>query len=246
MPTKWSKNEVRITLEEPLVVTPSLARIPAREYETRLPPNGEARSAACFTLSLSPPTSFSLYLSLSHTHTQTHTLSLCRARRKLVQSYGRDLSGTRERPHTPHSPTSPNPYPSLHPLTPYVVRRTPNPETFFLLSFFFNTLSLELSDTKVYEPEIRALLGSASHLCEAIVLKRTRIPLSRSWSRATEETSLWRPLPFLPGGLAPLPPDPPPSTLNPQLNFKPQTLFLTLNPTPCTLTPRPSTLNSQP
>ena len=158
--------------------------------------------------------SISLYISLSHTN--THSLSLCRARRKLVQSYGRDLSGTRERPHTPHSPTSPNPYPSLHPLTPYVVRRTPNSETFFLLSFFFNTLSLELSDPKVYEPEIRALLGTASHLCEAIVLKRTRIPLSRSWSRATDETSLWRPLPFLPGGLAPLPPDPPPSTLNPQ------------------------------
>ena len=38
--------------------------------------------------------------------------------------------------------------------------------------------SLELSDTKVYGPEIRALLGTASHLCEAVVLKLT--PLFRS------------------------------------------------------------------
>ena len=31
--------------------------------------------------------------------------------------------------------------------------------------------SLELSDTKVYEPQIRALLGTASHFCEIVVLK---------------------------------------------------------------------------
>ena len=35
--------------------------------------------------------------------------------------------------------------------------------------FFFITLGLQLSDTKVYEPEIRALLGTASHFCEAVV-----------------------------------------------------------------------------
>jgi len=31
--------------------------------------------------------------------------------------------------------------------------------------------SLELSDTQVYEPLIRALLGTASHFCEVVVLK---------------------------------------------------------------------------
>ena len=31
--------------------------------------------------------------------------------------------------------------------------------------------SLELRDTKVYEPQIRALLGTASHFCEVVVLK---------------------------------------------------------------------------
>ena len=31
--------------------------------------------------------------------------------------------------------------------------------------------SLELSDTKEYEPEIRALLGTASQFCEVVVLK---------------------------------------------------------------------------
>ena len=33
---------------------------------------------------------------------------------------------------------------------------------FFLLS------SLELSDTKVYDPQIRALLGTAAHFCKAV------------------------------------------------------------------------------
>ena len=32
--------------------------------------------------------------------------------------------------------------------------------------------SLELSDTHVYEPQIRALLGTASHFCEVVVLSR--------------------------------------------------------------------------
>ena len=36
-------------------------------------------------------------------------------------------------------------------------------------------LSLKLSDTKVYEPQIRALLGTAPHFCEVVVLRlRTR------------------------------------------------------------------------
>ena len=34
--------------------------------------------------------------------------------------------------------------------------------------------SLELSDTKVYEPQIRALLGTDSHFCEIVVLKLRR------------------------------------------------------------------------
>ena len=40
-----------------------------------------------------------------------------------------------------------------------------------LFYYFFITLGLELSDTKVHEPSIRALLGTASHYCEALVLK---------------------------------------------------------------------------
>ena len=35
--------------------------------------------------------------------------------------------------------------------------------------------SLELSDTKVYEPYIRARLGTAAHFCEVVVLKY-RVP----------------------------------------------------------------------
>ena len=37
---------------------------------------------------------------------------------------------------------------------------------FFLLSLLLS--SLELSDAKVYEPELRALLGTASHFCEVV------------------------------------------------------------------------------
>jgi len=33
---------------------------------------------------------------------------------------------------------------------------------------------LELGDTKVYEPQIRALLGTAAHFCEVVVLERAK------------------------------------------------------------------------
>ena len=42
------------------------------------------------------------------------------------------------------------------------------------INFFFSSLllsSLELSDTKVYEPQMRARLGTAAHFCEAVVIK---------------------------------------------------------------------------
>ena len=38
------------------------------------------------------------------------------------------------------------------------------------------TLGLELRDTKVYEPGTRALLGTASHFCEAVVLESRTVP----------------------------------------------------------------------
>jgi hypothetical protein len=42
-------------------------------------------------------------------------------------------------------------------------------QTFFSTSFLLS--SLELSDVQVYEPSIRALLGTASHFCEQFVPK---------------------------------------------------------------------------
>ena len=36
--------------------------------------------------------------------------------------------------------------------------------------------SLELIDTKVYDPRIRALIGIASHCCEVVVLKLQCVP----------------------------------------------------------------------
>ena len=49
--------------------------------------------------------------------------------------------------------------------------------SFFFFFFTFVTgprrsLSLKLSDTRVYEPQIRARLGTTAHLCEVVVLKQ--------------------------------------------------------------------------
>ena len=38
--------------------------------------------------------------------------------------------------------------------------------------------SLEMSDAKVYEPSIRALLGTASHFCEVVVLNERGVHLN--------------------------------------------------------------------
>jgi len=52
---------------------------------------------------------------------------------------------------------------------------------------------LELSDTKAYEPQIRALLGTASHFCRVIVLKLRTVPmLPRSWKESQAPEMLRR------------------------------------------------------
>ena len=44
---------------------------------------------------------------------------------------------------------------------------------FHINSSALSLSSLELSDTQVYGPSIRALLGTVSHLCEVVVLELT-------------------------------------------------------------------------
>jgi hypothetical protein len=90
------------------------------------------------------------------------------------------------------------------------VRPRPQPSSSFLL-----LSSLELSDTTIHEPYIRALLGTAPHVCQVVVLK-----------------------------LRPSTPDPQPQTLNPRPSA-PDPQPQTLNPEPQTvnLNPKPSTLN---
>ena len=46
--------------------------------------------------------------------------------------------------------------------------------------------SLDLSDTHVYEPYMRALLGTASHFCEVVVLKSTGSPRRAVLRRGSE------------------------------------------------------------
>jgi hypothetical protein len=45
----------------------------------------------------------------------------------------------------------------------------PGPSTFSSSSLLLS--SLELSDAQIYEPQIRALFGTASHFCEAVVVE---------------------------------------------------------------------------
>ena len=50
--------------------------------------------------------------------------------------------------------------------------------------------SLELSETKIYEPQIRTLLGTASHFCEVTVLQLTLHNTFESSSRTFRFSSL--------------------------------------------------------
>ena len=53
------------------------------------------------------------------------------------------------------------------------------------LHFFSSSLllsSLELSDTNVYEPYIRARLGTAAHFCEGVVLNLRTVPIGTALS----------------------------------------------------------------
>ena len=60
------------------------------------------------------------------------------------------------------------------------VRKPPNPFSFFLFTLVTGprrSLSLKLSDTRVYEPQIRARLGTTAHFCEVAVLKLRAVPV---------------------------------------------------------------------
>jgi hypothetical protein len=61
-----------------------------------------------------------------------------------------------------------------------------------LLLLFFITLGLELSDTKVYAPYIRALLGTAAQYCEAVVLEPSTAPFGTAQALASDmNTARW-------------------------------------------------------
>ena len=66
-------------------------------------------------------------------------------------------------------------------------RSTPSSSSALLLS------SLELSDTQVYEPEMRALLGTASHFCEVVVLKLRTVPIGIALSQRMLHTTPFSP-----------------------------------------------------
>jgi len=53
------------------------------------------------------------------------------------------------------------------------LRPAPGRDPIMTASFSPSSLlySLELSDTKIYEPQIRAFLGTASHFCKVVVPK---------------------------------------------------------------------------
>ena len=49
--------------------------------------------------------------------------------------------------------------------------------------FFFITLEPRVEYTEVYEPSIRALFGTASHLCEVVALKLGPADVQEAWGR---------------------------------------------------------------
>jgi len=114
--------------------------------------------------------------------------------------------------------------------------------------------SLELRDTKVYEPSIRALLGSALHFCEVVVLELTPLPRSRLppcrfrvwgfWGL----WFLWRlgdgGLGFRVMGVYDSGTCTPPTFFSLQVDRNPQ--LPSTNPSTLALNPQPSTLNSKP
>ena len=65
-------------------------------------------------------------------------------------------------------------------MSPLRVEPFPGPGTPSSSSLLLS--SLELSDTTIYEPYMRALLGTASHFCEVVVLKLRTAP-GHTWHR---------------------------------------------------------------
>ena len=83
----------------------------------------------------------------------------------------------------------------------------------------YGTLGLELSDTKVYEPKIRDLLGTASHYCEAVVFEWRTVPSGTALGSSATRT-------------------PPSST--PPASRAAWARWYNLNPRPYTLDPEPN------
>ena len=74
----------------------------------------------------------------------------------------------------------PPPYVLSRPRHPTHNRSVPTSHSFFLFFTLVSgprrSLSLKLSDTRVYEPQIRARLGTTAHFCEVVVLKLRAVP----------------------------------------------------------------------
>jgi len=79
------------------------------------------------------------------------------------------------------------------------VAQTETPRGVFFFFFFTlvtgprRSLRLKLSDTRVYEPQTRARLGTTAHFCEVVVLKLSAVPARRRrvwWRRCPASSSL--------------------------------------------------------
>ena len=73
-----------------------------------------------------------------------------------------------------------------------------------MVPFFFSVLlsRLELSDTTIYEPQIRALLGTAPHFCQGVDVELRTVPLGTAQSVLSDASVAFlaqdRMTPFLP------------------------------------------------
>ena len=62
---------------------------------------------------------------------------------------------------------------------------------FFTLVTVPRSLSLKVSDTRVYQPPIRARLETTAHLCKVVVLKLRQTPSCAQMRRLALSQSIW-------------------------------------------------------
>jgi len=154
--------QLPIPKSQPFCLDPSIQNLrlsslnPKPSTSNPHPMRGAGRPASARSLHPAPydlhPTPITLHSTLYTLHNQNSTI---KTQHSTLDIQRRGAG----RPASTSQPSTMNPQPST---------LNSQHSTFF---FALILSSLELSGTKVFEPYIRALLGTASHFCEVVILK---------------------------------------------------------------------------